>query len=306
MTSNENFLGRFGATMVISTVDNSRETLACLVIDDPLLKPKYGCLDYKELLDAMKRHNFFTEIAFIPWNYRRSDTKTVQLLADNADYFSVCVHGCNHTDNEFFGGDYRELRTLLSTALWRMEQHKLFTGLPYDPVFVFPQGRFSSVAIQALKDQGFFAAFNSTLRATDVKEPPDSEYLRPATTMYHDFPLFLRRYPKEKSGFVSDLTNGRPIIIVEHHNVFRDGYKTITDLVDWVNSLGNIKWMSLYHIAEHYLGRNMLTIGQGIAPLSSSLSLSTKIAFRRFFSEARDNYLETSNLLTKCYKMVRG
>jgi len=49
--------------------NNSRETLACLVIDDPLLKPRYGRLDYKNLLEEMKEHSFFTEIAFIPWNY---------------------------------------------------------------------------------------------------------------------------------------------------------------------------------------------------------------------------------------------
>ena len=39
-------------------------TLACLIIDDPLLRPKYGCLDYTKLLQEMKEHNFFTEIAF--------------------------------------------------------------------------------------------------------------------------------------------------------------------------------------------------------------------------------------------------
>ncbi len=292
--------------MVTSMIDNPRETLACLVIDDPLLIPRYGCLDYQKLLNAMKRHNFFTEIAFIPWNYKRSHTKTVRLLADNPDYFSVCVHGCNHTTNEFGEGNYQELKTLLSIALWRMEQHKLLTGLPYDPVFVFPQGRFSSVAMQTLKDQGFLAAFNSTLRATDANELPDVEYLRPATTIYHDFPLFLRRYPKEKSGFVSDLAHGRPIIIVEHHNVFRDGYKSITDLVDWVNSLGNIKWTSLYHIAEHYLGRNKVTLRQSVSPPPLNQFFNTKIAFRRFFSEARDNYIETSSLLTKYYRILRG
>ena len=36
------------------TILNSdiRETLACLIIDDPLLRPKYGCLDYEKLLAA--------------------------------------------------------------------------------------------------------------------------------------------------------------------------------------------------------------------------------------------------------------
>ena len=177
------------------TNNNSKETLACLIIDDPLLKPRYGCLDYRRLLEAMKEHNFFTEIAFIPWNYKRSDAKTVRLFAENPDYFGICVHGCNHTYNEFGGSNYQELSALSATALWRMEQHKRLTGLPYDPVMVFPQGLFSSVAMQALKDQGFFAAFNSGLRATDGNELPASEYQLPATSVYADFPLVLKAIP---------------------------------------------------------------------------------------------------------------
>ena len=254
----------------------------------------------------MKEHRFFTEIAFIPWNYRRSDPKTVRLLADNTDYYAICVHGCNHLGNEFGGRDYQELSSLSSTALWRMEQHKRLTGLSYDPVIVFPQGRFSSVALKALKDQGYFAAFSSTLRATDGEELPAIEYQRPATTIYHDFPLFLRRYPKDKSHFIQDMTSGRPIVIVAHHSVFRNGYKTITDLVDWVNSLGNIKWCSLSDIVEHYLGIRAAPTGKSANPIRPRLYLNSKVALRRFLSEARDNHLETSDFLTKVYKMVRG
>lgn len=282
------------------------ETLACLIIDDPLLRPRYGCLDYEKLLEEMKVHNFFTEIAFIPWNYKRSDAKTVRLFADNADYYTLCVHGCNHIDNEFGTGNYQEVSYLASSALWRMEQHKRLTGLPYDPVIVFPQGRFSSVAMQVLKDYGYFAAFNSTIRATDREEPSAIEYQRPFTTIYHDFPLFLRRYPKQKLHFVQDRTAGRPIIIVEHHGAFRNGYKTMTDLVDWVNSLGNVRWTSLLHIAEHYLGKKVATTGPSIMPSTSHMLLNCKVALRRFLSEARDNHVETNGLLTKVYKMVRG
>jgi hypothetical protein len=291
--------------MTILGAEKTGETLACLIIDDPLLRPKYGCLDYKKLLEEMKVHNFFTEIAFIPWNYKRSDAKTVRLFADNGDYYAICVHGCNHLGNEFGKGNYQELSSLSSTALWRMEQHKRLTGLPYDPVFVFPQGHFSSVAMQALKDQGYLAAFNSNLQAKDREEPPAIEYQWPATTIYHDFPLFLRRNPKDKSPFIQDMAAGRPILIYKHHGDFRNGYKPITELVDGVNSLGNIKWCSLLEIAEHYLGNKAASAGQNAKPPSYSLYFNSKVALRRFLSEARDNYVETSSLLTKLYKMIR-
>ena len=254
----------------------------------------------------MKAHNFFTEIAFIPWNYRRSNAETVRLFSDNADYYALCVHGCNHLGNEFGGSDYQELSVLASTALWRMEQHKKLTGLPYDPVIVFPQGRFSSVSMKALKDQGYFAAFNSTFIATDRDNLPPVEYQRPAISVYHDFPLFLRRYPKDKSHFSQDLASGRPIIIVEHHHAFRNGYGTITALVDWINSLGNIRWTSLLCIAEHYLGYKAPITREIAKPPSLRQSLKVKAAFRRILSEVRDNYIETNNFLAKAYKMLRG
>jgi hypothetical protein len=282
------------------------QTLACLIIDDPFLMPKYGCLDYEQLLEQMKAHNFFTEIAFIPWNYKRSNPRTVRLFAENKDHYAICVHGCNHLGNEFGKGSYQELSTLSSVALWRMEQHRKITGLPYDPVIVFPQGRFSSVAMKALRDQGYFAAFNSTIRATDGKEPPSVEYQRPATTFYYNLPLFLRRYPKDKSRFLDDMVSGRPIIVVEHHGAFRNGYKEMTDLVDWVNSFGNIKWTSLLNIAEHYLGKKSIFNGQMVNPSPTLRRLNIKTILRRFLSEARDNYVETNNFLTKVYKTVRG
>jgi hypothetical protein len=291
--------------MTTLAAEKAQETLACLIIDDPLLRPRYGCIDYAKLLQEMKKHGFFTEIAFIPWNYRRSDPKTARLFADNTDYYAICIHGCNHTSNEFGKGNYQELRALTSTALWRMEQHKRITGLSYDPVIVFPQGRFSSVAMQALKDQGYFAAFNSTLRATDGEELPAIEYQRPATTIYHDFPLFLRRYPKDKPYFIQDMALGRPIIIVEHHGAFRNGYKSMTDLVDWINSLGNIKWCSLMTIAERYL-RTKATVGESAKPSASRLYFNTKVAMRRYLSEVRDNHVETNSFLTNFYKMMRS
>ncbi len=294
------------AADIVASVEKNTETLACLIIDDPLLKPSYGCIDFTELLRVMKIHNFFTEIAFIPWNYKRSDPSTVKLFADNPDYFALCIHGCNHTRNEFGQNNYDTLKELSQTALWRMEQHKKLTGLPYDPVIVFPQGLFTSTAMKVLKELGYLAAFNSDLKALDLVEPiPEKEYLTPATLMYHDFPLFLRHYPDHKSKFQEDIKNGRPIVIVEHHTAFKNGYKNITDLVDWVNSSGNIRWTSLLNIAEHYLNKKTNITPEHIHSIDKYTNTSTSITLRRFLSEARDNFLQTNNLLSSMYNSIR-
>ena len=54
---------------------------ANLTIDDPWLREPYGHLDYNKLLTEMERHNFHTTIAFIPWNYDRSEQQVVALFA---------------------------------------------------------------------------------------------------------------------------------------------------------------------------------------------------------------------------------
>jgi len=283
------------------------ETLACLIIDDPLLKPTYGCLNYEALLAQMQKHRFFTQIAFIPYNWRRGDARTVQLFSENKEYLGLCVHGCNHTKNEFGAGTYETLSELASTALWRMEKHKELTGLDYDPVMVFPQGRFSSLALRVLKEQGYIAAFNSTLQPTDGQQPPACEFEMPASTALNDFPVFLRRYPNDRDGFLRDINFGRPILIVEHHKAFLHGYQTITELVDWINSFGNVRWTSLGEIAGRF-AQSFVADHHCSRDLSAPPSLSrfqARVGFRRLLSEFRDNVVETHPVLSTAYEQVR-
>ncbi len=280
------------------------EILACLIIDDPLLRPRYGALDYATLLREMRAHRFFSEIAFIPWNYRRSDPGTVRLLAANPDHYALCVHGCNHTKSEFGGTDYAELHALAATALWRMEEHALITGLPYDPVMVFPQGLFSSVAMRALKKSGYVAAFNSRLEATDCSAPPADERRQPASMAYEDLPLFLRRHPADRAGFLDDVAHGRPVLAVLHQGALREGYEPLTDFVDWVNGLGHVTWASLSSIVEHV---GIEVSRAKVPPCRSRSPLRTvpRVMARRLLCEFRDEYLDRSPLLTRAYGTLR-
>ena len=94
---------------------NAPEVNACLVIDDPVLKPTHGFVDFGQLLSLMKRHNFSTNIAFIPWNWRRSAPGVVRLFRENPKYYSLSVHGCDHTKAEFGSSDQQRL-------YWKAEQ----------------------------------------------------------------------------------------------------------------------------------------------------------------------------------------
>jgi hypothetical protein len=113
---------------------------------------------------------------------------------------------------------------------------------------VFPQGRFSSPAVLALRNGGYLAAVNTTCFPTDAGAEPltIADFLRPAMTRFYGFPIFQRRYPKRLIDFAFDVFLGRPVLIVQHHEDFRDGYGAIEAFVGGLNRLApGLAWRPL-------------------------------------------------------------
>jgi hypothetical protein len=225
------------------------EKSACLIIDDPLLKPRYGFVHYGELLSLMQRHKFSTNIAFIPWNWRRSDSRVTRLFRENPQYYSISVHGCAHTQAEFGSDDSERLYGKARRALARMTQHESSTGIAHDRVMVFPQGVFSEAAMGVLKRTDLIAAVNndtissnSNPRAITVADVWDT-----AIMAYDNFPLFTRRYPWSGiENFAFDSLLGKPIVIVVHHDSCRDHCERLIAFIEQVNSLAcPLHWRSL-------------------------------------------------------------
>jgi hypothetical protein len=224
------------------------ESTARLIIDDPLLQDSYGFLDFGALKASMRSAGYATSIAFIPWNQWRTSKKRARRVLGHDSALSICVHGCDHTNREFDDTDPVSLQWKADTGLQRMERHKQRTGLACDPVMVFPQGRFSSPAVLALRNGGYLAAVNTTCFPTDAGAEPltVADFLRPAMTRFHGFPLFQRRYPKRLIDFAFDLFLGRPALIVQHHEDFRDGYGAIEAFVGGLNRLApGLAWRPL-------------------------------------------------------------
>ena len=227
--------------------------LACFILDDPLLRPRYGFLRYGSLLEAMERSNFATSLAFVPWNYNRSRRSTADLFLRHPKRFSLSIHGCDHTKGEFGGVDEVLLSSKAMIARKRMERHQELTGVPFDNVMVFPQGVFSSVALKALKTTGYVAAVNSTPFPVDDSPKPlrVRDLLAPAITHYSDFPLFVRHYPNCIAEFALDLFLGKPALIVEHHDYFRDGYEGVQIFAQQINRLSDdITWCGLEDVVR--------------------------------------------------------
>jgi hypothetical protein len=230
------------------------ETNACLVIDDPPLKPTYGCVDFEELLALMERHRFSTNIAFIPWNWRRSNPKVVRLFTEKPECYSLSIHGCDHTAAEFGSQDREYLRGKVREAIARMHSHERQTGIRHDRIMVFPQGVFSEAAMDVLKHSNFAAAVNSEVMSTDPHSQPIriSDVWDIAVMRYGDFPVFTRRDPSEGiENFAFDILLGKPCIVVIHHDFCRNRYKYLLDFINALNALNcPLSWRSLGEVVR--------------------------------------------------------
>jgi hypothetical protein len=209
------------------------EPTARLIIDDPLLTERYGCLDYGVLLKSMQRSNYGTSIAFIPWNYWRTSKGGAARVLSESSNLSICIHGCDHTNKEFEAQAPALLGRIAGLAMHRMESQRKRTGAGFEQVMVFPQGRFSTVAIPALRANNYLAAVNTTCFPTNsgLDDLTVGDFLRPAVTRYNGFPIFQRRYPRRLFDFAFDLFLGKPVLVVEHHGYFHDGLETLEQLV---------------------------------------------------------------------------
>jgi hypothetical protein len=211
----------------------------------------------------MQQHNFSTNIAFIPWNWRRSSVETVQLFRENTDRYSVSIHGCDHNRAEFGSSNEEDLHVRAREAVQRMECHRVHTGLGYDPVMVFPQGIFSENAVSGLRQSGFIAAVNNDTIAVD--SGPESISIRDfwdvAVMNYGSFPIFTRRYPWEGiENFAFDIMVGKPAIVVIHHDYCNDHYAALVKFIKDLNALERtLNWRSVSEVVRHSFRERMLS-----------------------------------------------
>ena len=221
---------------------------ARVIIDDPLLRRRYGCLRYEELLGSMRRLGCGVTTAFIPWNRRRTTRRDARWFAPFLPGHSLCVHGCDHTRNEFGEGSEDWLTAKALAALERMDDHRDRTALGSSRVMVFPQGKFSTVAMRALRRAGFLAAVNTTRVPVDCPGAALTlaRELQPAVTAHSGLPIFGRRYPADLQVCALDLFLGRPAHIVEHHGWFRHGCADFERCVEWLKAAQpGLSWPSL-------------------------------------------------------------
>jgi hypothetical protein len=233
----------------------SPETSACLIVDDPLLRPHHGFLDFRRALGLMDRHNFTMSLAFIPWNWRRTHPDVVRLFQKRSDRFSISVHGCDHIAGEFASPSSAELNARTKIARQRMESLDRRSSLKHDRIMIFPQGAFSAAVGRVLKLNGFVAAVNTEIApsAGSANETEIADLWNIAMTKYGTFPIFTRRYREHGiENFAFDVLLGKPCLIVGHHQEFKNHGRNLVEFVDRLNSLAcKLVWRSLGDVVSH-------------------------------------------------------
>jgi hypothetical protein len=254
-----------------------RGSSASVIVDDPLLRPNYGFLNFETLLRVAKEHSFHTSIAFIPHNYRRNSKRILQLFKENPAYFSICFHGNDHTGSEFACHDVDFLNTALAIAEKRMKLQQEATGLSCDKVMVFPQSDFSAEAMHVLKSRNFSAAVSSAWHPLGQPVlPPLGELCQPAMLRYGGFPLFGRnsaRYTRAQD-VAFNVFFGKPTLTGEHHDTF-ENVQYLVEAVGRINAVApGISWTNLETVASRSLLKRRAPDGTiQIRPYSSTAAI---------------------------------
>jgi hypothetical protein len=242
-----------------------QELGACLIVDDPLLKQRYGSCDFGKVRDLMLRHEFTTNIGFIPWNWRRTSRAASEFFRKESGRYSISVHGCDHIGAEFGATSPEVLNNKAKLAQSRMQNHEIRTGIHHDPVMIFPQGVFSAVCPAVLKRNGFLAAVNtetvpvdSLSARTKIRDVWDI-----AIMAYDGFPIFTRRYAFHGlENFAFDLLLGKPCLIVSHHDFFQDSGTGPIELIEKLRLLNcRLRWRPLGEVIRRACRRRISAVG---------------------------------------------
>ena len=242
-----------------------QELGACVIIDDPLLKRRYGSCDFTVVQTLMLQHGFTTNIAFIPWNWRRTSLKARELFGNEQGGFSISIHGCDHVKGEFGDTSAAFLNGKTSLAQSRMRRHEERTGIHHDNVMVFPQGVFSSISLEVLKLNGFLAAVNTETAPVDnaATAPTIRDVWDIAIMSYGAFPIFTRRYTHHGAeNFAFDMLLGKPCLVVTHHEFFKNDCRELIRIIEKLQSMNSsLQWRSLGTVVRRACRRRPISDG---------------------------------------------
>lgn len=128
---------------------------------------------------------------------------------------------------------------------------------------VCPQEQYSIEAMRAFSDSRQFIGLICTAcmpRNLTSPQISGADLLLPAQDSFFGFPVFKRHYWGNMSVFGMALFLGKPAILVEHHEFFRDGSGGAEEFVRRLAELRpDLKWKSLMQTVTHTHARRRVS-----------------------------------------------
>jgi hypothetical protein len=258
---------------------------ANFTIDDLWLRQPYGHVDFQQLLEHARAHNFHATIAFIPWNYDRSQSSMADLFRKNPDRLSICVHGNDHVHQEFGPLESHPLAKQVENmrqGLARMEKLRALTNVAFDPVMVFPHSIAPVATFSELRRNHYSATVNSLNVPSDASAPEGIDFaLRAATLQFGDFPS-IRRYSAEtdipRAQLAIDAYLGNPIFLYAHESFFSSGMDAFDKTAALVNTVQpGTQWSGAGFIVQHlYLEKKRFDGKYDLRLFSSNVQIANR------------------------------
>lgn len=224
---------------------------ANLTVDDPWLREPYGNFSYQLALRDMETNGFHTTIAFVPWNFDRSDAAVASLFQKHPDRFSLSMHGNNHDHEEFSeGGTVESYEADIRQGLARMKELSKRTGLEFDRVMVFPHRIAPASVVALLRKQGFACTVNLQNRLHDFGGSRPVHLWESFVASEEGIPSLKRELPNTGREYFAILAFLQtPILVGTHQDYFVA--RRFGDVAQLINDLRpDVRWVGLGSVCE--------------------------------------------------------
>jgi len=240
---------------------------ACVMFDDPNLHGRsYGYVNYKDLVQHAKVHNYHVGVATIPIDTWHVHSETARLFRENSSRISLLIHGNNHTHEElaFSGSDGYRLG-VLAQALRRIERLESDSGLEVSRVMSAPHSACTEEMMHLMLLLGYEAIclpwdslfhynpqgrWSSTIGVDMVGFQNSGLPIIPRVRLRPEWDPRLKFYPDWKTGILLSAFLSQPLIPVGHHHVASGGMELLAQVADTINRLGKVEWMDMKGIAR--------------------------------------------------------
>lgn len=229
---------------------------AGFIFDDPNLHwPRYGYVDYADMVTRAKRENYHVSFATIPMDAWYTHRATAAIFRANPAQLSLCVHGNDHTKREL-AGHYSESQrlALLQQALRRIEKLERNSGVPVSRVMVPPHGACLESMLADLPRMGLESACISA--GSLVAHNRDKAWTASLGYLPSEGIAGCPVLPRwAMTGCATDQALmaaylGQAIVLRGHHDDLKHGVELLDQLARFVNGIGPVQWLNMEQLSR--------------------------------------------------------